>query len=114
MSRARPGPTPQARIVNQSDGQVVGHAETGWTSDPAVDEFRALKPNRALLETIARRTGGEIVNGRLPKFVRDLPKRGAPITETASSPLWHQPAVFLFALACFLTDWGIRRWKGLP
>ena len=51
---------------------------------------------------------------RLQKFVRDLPNRGAPITETASSPLWHQPAVFLFALACFLTDWGLRRWKGLP
>ena len=102
-------------LVTQPDGTVVGRAETGLTSDPAVDEFRALKPNRALLETIARQTGGEIVTmDRLPKFVRDLPKRGAPISETASSPLWHQPAIFLFALACFLTDWGLRRWKGLP
>ena len=102
-------------LVTQSDGAVVGRAETGLTSDPAVDEFRSLKPNRALLETIARRTGGEIISmDRLPKFVRDLPYRGAPITETVSSPLWQQPAVYLFAVACFLADWGLRRWKGLP
>jgi len=102
-------------LVTQPDGTVVGRAETGLTSDPAVDEFRTLKPNRALLEIIARRTGGEMMSmERLPKFVRDLPNRGAPITETASRPLWQQPAVFLFAVACFLTDWGLRRWKGLP
>jgi hypothetical protein len=102
-------------LVTQSDGKVVGRAQAGWTSDPAADEFRSLKPNRALLETIAKRTGGEIVAMKnLPAFVRGLPSRHAPITETYSEPLWHEPAVFLFVLACFLADWGIRRWKGLP
>jgi len=28
--------------------------------------------------------------------------------------LWQNPAVFLFVLACFVTEWGIRRWKGMP
>jgi hypothetical protein len=102
-------------VVTQPDGQVVGCAEAGWTADPAVDEFRSLKPNRALLEAIARRTGGEIVPLEdLRNFVRRLPERGAPITESSTRPLWHQPAVFLFVLGCFITDWGIRRWKGLP
>jgi uncharacterized membrane protein len=102
-------------VVTQPDGQVVGHAQAGWTSDPAADEFRSLKPNRALLESIARRTGGEVVAMEdLRNFVRRLPTRGAPITETTSEPLWRQPAVFLFVLTCFVTDWGIRRWKGLP
>jgi hypothetical protein len=102
-------------VVTQPDGQVVGRAEAGWTADPAVDEFRSLKPNRSLLEAIARRTGGEIVPlADLPSFVRHLPERGAPVTETETRPLWHQPAVFLFVLGCFITDWGIRRWKGLP
>jgi len=102
-------------LVTHPDGRAVGRAQAGWTADPAVDEFRSLKPNRALLETIARRTGGEIVAQRdLPKFVRRLPERGAPITETAAEPLWRKPAVFLFALGCFLGDWGVRRWKGLP
>ncbi len=99
----------------QPGGQFVGRAEAGWASDPAADEFRSLKPNRALLETIARRTGGEIVAmNDLRSFVRHLPERRAPITETATEPLWHHPAVFLFVLGCFIADWGIRRWKGLP
>jgi len=50
----------------------------------------------------------------LRDFVRRLPDRGAPITETVTSPVWHKPAVFLFVLGCFIADWGIRRWKGLP
>jgi len=102
-------------VVTRPGGQVVGRAEAGWTSDPAAEEFRSLKPNRWLLENIARRTGGEIVAMKdLRNFVRHLPERRAPITETASLPLWHLPAVFLFVLACFVTEWGVRRWKGLP
>jgi predicted RNA-binding Zn ribbon-like protein len=102
-------------VVTQADGQVVGRAEAGWTADPAVDEFCSLKPNRALLETLARRTGGKLVAMQdLGGFVRRLPERRAPVTETVAEPLWRQPAVFLFVLACFITDWGIRRRKGLP
>jgi hypothetical protein len=101
-------------VVTQPDGHVTGRAAAGWAADPAVDEFRSLKPNRALLETIARRTGGEIVAmADLPDFVRRLPQRAAPITESVSEPLWRRPMVFLFVLGCFIADWGIRRWKGL-
>ncbi len=102
-------------LVTKSDGQVAGRAAAGWTSDPAAEEFRSLKPNRALLESLARRTGGEIVAmNDLKRFARGLPQRRAPITETATDPLWHNPIVFLFVLICFVTDWGLRRWKGLP
>ena len=37
----------------------------------------------------------------------------APITESYQTPLWHQPLVFLFALACFVAEWGLRRRRGL-
>jgi uncharacterized membrane protein len=101
--------------VSGADGQFVGRAATGWTSDPATEEFRSLKPNRALLETLAQRTGGEMVAlNDLEKFVRQLPERHAPITEPWSEPLWDKPAVLLFVLGCFLVEWGVRRWKGLP
>ncbi len=101
--------------VTQPGGQFVARAESGWTSDPAAEEFHSLKPNLSLLENIAQRTGGEIIAMKdLRDFVRHLPERHAPITETATEPLWHHPAVFLFVLGCFLTEWGIRRWKGLP
>jgi uncharacterized membrane protein len=102
-------------IVADANGAEVGRAEAGWTSDPAAEEFRSLKPNRALLENIAKQTGGEIVSASgLDRFAKTLPNRKAPVTESVSIPLWHTPAMFLFALACFVAEWGVRRWKGLP
>ncbi len=101
-------------IVTDSEGVEVGHAEAGWTSDPAADEFRSLKPNRALMEAIAKKTGGEVISiDRLKEFVASLPSRKAPITEPISTPLWHTPIMFLIALGCFVGEWGVRRWKGL-
>ena len=86
----------------------------GWSSDPAADEFKSLKPNRALLENLARETGGEVIAANnLESFARSLPNRKAPVMETETTPLWHQPTVFLFALGCFVVEWGVRRWKGM-
>ncbi|MHC1768354.1 MAG: glutamine amidotransferase [Verrucomicrobiia bacterium] len=104
----------QAAVTN-AVGADVGRTESGWSSDPAALEFRSLKPNRALLEEIASRTGGEVIEpGRLQSFASSLPQRKVPVAESWTLPLWHQPAVFLFALACFIGEWGLRRWKGMP
>jgi len=101
--------------VTQADGQLIGQASAGWASDAAADEFRSLKPNRALLETLAQRTGGQVLQmDKLKDFVSHLPNRRAPVSEPWSEPLWQKPAVFLFVFACFVTEWGVRRWKGLP
>jgi hypothetical protein len=103
----------QALVTNTVGGEV-GRADSGWTSDPVADEFRSLKPNRLLMQTIAKKTGGEVVPlDRLQEFVATLPNRKVPITESWSFPLWHQPAVFLLALLCFVAEWGLRRWKGM-
>jgi hypothetical protein len=100
--------------VTNADGLEVGRAQTGWSADPAAEEFRSLRPNRALLEQLARQTGGEVVAAdKLAAFVDKLPSRNAPITESVTTPLWHQPLVFLLALACFAAEWGLRRWKGM-
>lgn len=101
--------------VTEADGKIAGRAATGWTSDPAAEEFRSLKPNRALLQSLAKKTGGEIVPiTELESFVRKLPEKRSPVMETWSYPLWHKPLVLLFALGCFVAEWGIRRWKGMP
>jgi uncharacterized membrane protein len=101
--------------VTQPDGQVVGQASAGWASDPSAEEFRSLKPNRAFLQTLAQRTGGEVLKmDALNSFVNHLPERRAPVSEPWSEPLWQKPSIFLFAFACFVVEWGVRRWKGLP
>jgi hypothetical protein len=100
--------------VTRENGAALGSAATGWTTDLAAAEFQTLSPNRALMETIARQTGGELLTpDGLEAFARDLPAKRAPVTETWTQPLWHTPWMFLFALACFVGEWGLRRWKGL-
>jgi uncharacterized membrane protein len=102
-------------VAMQSDGKIVGRSSAGWAVDPAAAEFRSLKPNRAYLEALAKRTGGEVLTlDGLRDFVRQLPQRHAPVMESWSKPLWQEPAVYLFALGCFVAEWGIRRRKGLP
>jgi uncharacterized membrane protein len=101
--------------VTNAVGAEVGRAEAGWSTDLAVEEFRSLTPNVALLESIAKKTGGEIISpDRLDEFVRNLPNKHAPVMDSWNFPLWHTPAMFAFALACLLGEWGLRRWKGMP
>ncbi len=101
--------------VKNHAGADLGRAEAGWSTDLAAEEFRSLVPNVALLEDIARKTGGQVVAAAdLDKFVRRLPELRAPVMETWSYPAWHSPLMFAFALACLLAEWGLRRWKGMP
>jgi uncharacterized membrane protein len=101
--------------VKNNAGADLGRAEAGWSTDLAAEEFRSLVPNHALLEDIARKTGGQVVPAEdLEKFVRRLPELRAPVMETWSYPAWHTPLMFGFALACLLAEWGLRRWKGMP
>ena len=103
-----------ARVVNAM-GAEIGQAEAGWSTDLMAEEFRSLQPNIALLEAIANRTGGEVISAtKLDNFARGLPNRRAPVMEAWTTPAWHTPALFGFALACLVGEWGLRRWKGAP
>ncbi|MBN1419414.1 MAG: hypothetical protein JXP34_11600 [Planctomycetes bacterium] len=111
----RAGPYRAKATVTAPDGSPAGERETGWTAEPAADEFRRLAPDRAMLERIARESGGDIVEpDDLAGFVADLPNRKIPIVESWAYPFWHQPLVLLFAIACLIAEWGLRRWRGLP
>jgi len=102
-------------VGTNANGVEIGRAQAGWTTDLAAEEFKSLKPNRALLESIAKQTGGEVVEmGALGSFAARLPHKQSPVTESWSMPLWHQPLVFLVALLCFIAEWGLRRRRGLP
>lgn len=101
--------------VRDPEGKAVGEREIGWTADPTGSEYRDLEPNRALLERLARESGGEVVDGdRLDAFAAGLPDRWIPITDPWTYPLWHRWSVLLFAILCLVGEWGLRRWKGLP
>ncbi len=101
--------------VKSNSGADLGRSSAGWSSDLAAEEFRSLVPNVALLEDIARKTGGQVIAASdLNDFAKKLPQLRAPVMETWSYPAWHTPLMFGFALACLLSEWGLRRWKGMP
>ena len=101
--------------VRDETGKLIGNTQAGWSTDFAAAEFRSLEPNRALLEKIAQKTGGRVVElDELEEFAAELPAERAPVTERRHFPLWHQATIFLIALACFATEWFLRRRKGLP
>lgn len=98
-----------------ADASEIGQRKTGWVAEPATEEFKALKPNRELLERLAQKTGGEVLEpDDLEDFVINLPTRKVPITEQRINPVWHTWPVFLCALGLLVSEWGLRRWKGLP
>ncbi len=102
-------------VATNPAGAEEGRDETGWSSDLAADEFRALTPNIALLTDLAHRTGGKVIpQEELESFVKRLPTSTAPVTELATRPLWDTPWVFALALACLVAEWGWRRSQGLP
>jgi uncharacterized membrane protein len=105
--------------ISDAESMQIGRAQAGWTTDLEAKEFASIRTNRALLETIARQTGGRLVSlNDLDDFARSLPHRDVPITSVWVKPVWDLPgllpAVFLLALACFVGEWALRRWKGMP
>lgn len=106
-------------VVADADGLEIGDAQTGWAVDLEAREFQSIRTNRPLLEKIASRTGGRVVELEgLESFARSLPGLKAPVMDTWIRPLWDVrgilPAVFLFVLMCFISEWALRRWKGMP
>jgi uncharacterized membrane protein len=108
------GPIRVSATATAPDGSPIGVREAGWAAQPAADEFARLQPDRPFLEKLAADTHGEVVDGnRLDQFVGSLAYRHAPVTETWTSPIWHEPLYFLIAIACLAGEWGLRRVNGL-
>jgi hypothetical protein len=109
-----PGPYRASISAAAPDGTEISKREAGWVAQPVADEFSSLRPNRALLEEIAAKTGGEVIPAdQLENFVAGLPNRKVPITEPWIRPLWHHPLFYIFVVTCFAAEWGLRRWRGL-
>uniref|UniRef100_A0A7C4QVJ6 Putative glutamine amidotransferase domain-containing protein n=1 Tax=Schlesneria paludicola TaxID=360056 RepID=A0A7C4QVJ6_9PLAN len=101
--------------VTDAEGNPLGQAATGWSADPAAHEFRRVAPDRELLARLAKDTGGKMVElADLEAFTATLSSRSAPIEETATTPLWHHPLIWLAILAGLCSEWAYRRSRGLP
>jgi hypothetical protein len=109
-----------ARVwVIDAKNSKIGNTQTGWTIDLDALEFCSIKVNRPLLENIAQRTNGRIIElNELDQFAHSLPSQSAPITEIWIRPLWDlrwlSLSIFLVILLCLMGEWTLRRWRGMP
>ena len=102
-------------LVRDEDGKTIGDVEAGWASNPAADEFRSLQPNVALMEDLAKRTGGRVLDvSELKEWALDLPTKQSPVMDSFQTPLWHLPWTFAAALFLLVTEWWLRRRHWLP
>lgn len=104
-----------ATLPQTNQPSEVLQAEIGWASQPDREEMASVTVNRRLLQQLAQTTGGRMLKmNELDQFSDDAAHRNAPLVEVWSWPVWHQWWVFLTAVACFVTDWTLRRRQGLP
>ncbi|MBC7834095.1 MAG: hypothetical protein H7Y88_03220 [Phycisphaerales bacterium] len=74
-------------------------------SRPFADEYRALKDNYALLEQVAKKTGGRVLGADATQA--DLFSRTGLTMPVALAPIWLQLA--MIAIGVFLMDVAVRR-----
>ena len=78
-------------VVRDENGKTIGDVEAGWASNPAADEFRSLQPNIALMEDLAKRTGGRVLDVSELTEWPEMPSKQSPVMDSFQTPLWHLP-----------------------
>ena len=103
----------EAVVTDAADANVA-QVQCGWAVNQDAEEFRALRPDPAPLEALAKKTGGRVLKpSELEAFVEELKNKPQPLMESHTEPLWHHAAWLALAICCFVGEWGLRRWKGL-
>ena len=111
----QPGAYRVTAHVSGADDVQIGSRSSGWVADPASQEFQNLMANETLLQQVAERTGGQLIQlDQLKSFVTSLQMEEVPITETRVDPWWHRWPIFGLAITLLIAEWGLRRWSGLP
>jgi uncharacterized membrane protein len=98
-----------------ANGEELGTLKSGWVCQPAAKEYQQLNANQDCWERIAAASGGKIIElDELNDFCNSIPVNSSMATEVQVTPWWHNWLLFVSAIGCLVTEWGLRRWKGLP
>lgn len=99
--------------AKDSTGKALGEKITGWALNPLADELASLAPNRALLERMAKDTGGQMIAVKDVASLADLlPKLDVPVVERKSVPLWHNGWWLAAVVLLLAGEWALRRASG--
>jgi hypothetical protein len=95
-------------------GLAVEPARTVLEVQPQWLEQRQPQANRALLEELAERTGGRVFE---PQSAQDLPPaipaRRFTVPNDLTESLWDSKLALLLAVPPLMTEWILRKRRGL-
>lgn len=97
-----------------SKGREIGHDQVPFTVEYSAIEFKDPWPDTALMENIAKATGGKFY--MLPKIPKpsDIPvKKAQKIAGKKPIPLWDTLPALLLIAGVFCTEWYLRKRWGL-
>ena len=98
--------------VRPRDPSLAARAGTGAGLEVVRSdrELRDAEADRALLESIARETGGRVVGpDDAASLVRTLPNRSIRTENPIQDPLWNSPAARALLLSLLTAEWVLRR-----
>jgi hypothetical protein len=98
--------------IRPRDPALAARAGTGasFESVRSDRELRDAEVDRALLDTLARETGGRVVGpADAASLVRSLPNRSVRTEDPVQDRLWNSPAALLLVLALLGAEWIVRR-----
>jgi hypothetical protein len=73
-------------------------------------ELRNAEADRPLLESLARETGGRVVDpADAMALVRSLPNRSIRTENPIRDPIWNSPLALAILLTLLASEWIIRR-----
>jgi uncharacterized membrane protein len=100
--------------VKDAQGKVLGEKAAGFALNPLAEEMAALAPNKALMERIAKETGGQFMAVKDAASLAELlPKLAMPQMDRKAQPLWHNAWWMLAVLLLLVAEWTIRRTGGV-
>lgn len=99
-----------AEIVAKRGEEEIGRAVTTFLREDGKAESFRVQQDRALLEELARQTGGEYFRpSEASKIADRISFSEAGITRRELKDLWDAPAVFLLLAALKTAEWLLRR-----
>jgi uncharacterized membrane protein len=108
------GGTHEIRVRATTGGDTARAAPAFVTVAEPIDELFHAERRDALLEQLARETGGRSYSAdRALDVARDMPYSASGATEVRRLDLWDAPMVLLLLLGLLGSEWVYRRRRGL-
>jgi hypothetical protein len=104
----------EIRVAASREGEEEADAMAYLRAGPSDDEYFDAAMRPAVLQRIARDTGGRFYTAEnVSSLAEDISHTGRGVTVVEERDLWDMPVLLFLMLGLVLGEWGYRRARGL-